>query len=72
MIVVLKCPKTGRFLNEFGGATVNIDEALRFPNGVDAETYCRKHKLKDFDIAYHFDNSQLDFAMKVGGLDVGR
>jgi hypothetical protein len=70
MIVILKSPETGKFLKEFGGVTADIEDALRFENGVEAQKYCRDHKLEEFDIAYHFDDSHLDFAIKVGGMDV--
>jgi hypothetical protein len=70
MIVALKSPKTGRFLKEFGGETTEITAALHFATGIEAEEYCRDHELEDSEIVYQFEDSRLDFSVKLGGLDV--
>lgn len=70
MIVALKSAKTGRFLKEFGGETTDVTAALHFDTGMEAEAYCRKHELEEFEIVYHFEDSRLDFSVKLGGLDV--
>jgi len=63
--IVLKCRKTGLFLEEPGQLTARFDETMKFVNGIEAQTFCRDNHLGEFDIEYRFNDSQMDFKIEV-------